>query len=683
MVRSTNQVFAVAITLGVALALVPAPAAGAADLVLASSRPDGVKANALSFQTSRSLSADGSRIAFQSLASNLLPADTDTASDVYVKHLSTGALLLASTNAAGVKGNDGSFTAALDADGTTVALDSVATNFDPSDADGLLDVYVKDLRTGNLTLVSRNAAGVKGNDHSSDPSLSADGTKVAFESRADNLDPADTDHDADIYVKDLATGSLTLASRSTSGGKGNGFSTMASLAVDGSSVAFQSRSTNLDPGDTDTLADIYARDLASGRTQLVSTTAPGAKANDDSFSPSMSADGNRVAFQTSSTNLDPADTDPNVADVYVKDRASGALRLASTTATGVKALSAPFFGSAAPSLSADGTQLAFESRATNLDPADTDGFYDIYAKDLATDALRLLSTTAQNVKSNNDDGLAAISPDASAVAFVSAATNLSPADTDALPDVYVKARGTSCADFSGSAPGAAPNPRRLPGLTVRITSPPTPTTRVVEERSLRGLDLGRRTRAKLALPSRRVTVTLARFAQPVVVTAYNTDGSVAGIATMTAPQATPQQLTFHGADIQRLRLSAPQQEALLLRLCAQPICTITGTGGPDVLTGTRRADVICARGGRDVVRGRGGADRLYAGSGDDVVRGGGGRDHAFGGNGGDRVRGGTGRDRLRAGRGDDRLDGGPAADRCAGGPGSDVASACEIVTGVP
>jgi Tol biopolymer transport system component len=682
-VRRASRVLVAAVVVALALGRASTATAAPGDLVLASSGPTGVKAAGQSFQTGRSLSADGTRVAFQSLASNLLPADGDTASDIYVKQISTGALQLASTTAAGTKGNAGSFGAVLSADGTVVAFESEATNLDPADTDGNLDVYVKNLRTGALTLVSRNAAGVKGNDHGSNPSLSADGTKVAFESRANNLDSADAGHEADIYVKDLSTGALTLASRATSGAKGNDFSTMPSLAADGSSVAFQSRSTNLDPADTDTLGDIYARDLASNQTELLSVTAAGVKANADSFSPSMSADGNRIAFDTASTNIDPADTDLNVADIYVKDRATAALRLASTTAAGVKAMSAPFFGSAVPSLSADGTQIAFETRATNLDPADTDGFYDIYAKDLATDAIRLLSTIAQNVKSNNDDGLAAISPDASAVAFVSAATNLSPDDTDTLPDVYVKVRGTSCADFSGSALGAGPNPRRLPGLAVRITSPPTPTTRVAEFRSIRGLDLGRLARAELALPSRRVAVTLARFAQPVVVTAYNANGSVAGIRTMTAPQATPQRLTFHGADIQRLRLSTPQQEALLLRLCAQPICTITGTAGPDVLTGTPAADVICARGGRDIVRGRGGADRLYTGSGDDVADGGPGRDHAFGGNGRDRMRGGKGRDRLHGGRGNDRLDGGPAADRCAGGPGSDVAIACEIVIGVP
>ena len=81
-------------------------------------------------------------------------------------------------------------------------------------------------------------------------SLSADGTKVAFQSIATNLDPADTDADYDVYVKDLTTGDLTLASTSDAGVKGNSSSFAASLSAVGTKVAFLSVATNLDPADT-------------------------------------------------------------------------------------------------------------------------------------------------------------------------------------------------------------------------------------------------------------------------------------------------------------------------------------------------------------------------------------------------------------------------------------------------
>ena len=149
---------------------------------------------------------------------------TDGLYDVYVKDLTTGDLTLASTSDVGVKGNGSSFEPSISADGTKVAFSSEATNLDPADTDGVLDVYVKDLTTGDLALASTSDAGVKGNGSSFEPSISADGTKVAFSSVATNLDPADTDGFADVYVKDLTTGDLALASTSDAGVKGNGSS---------------------------------------------------------------------------------------------------------------------------------------------------------------------------------------------------------------------------------------------------------------------------------------------------------------------------------------------------------------------------------------------------------------------------------------------------------------------------
>ena len=94
-------------------------------------------------------------------------------------------------------------------------------------------------------------------------------------------------------------------------------------------------------------------------------------------------------------------------------------------------------------------------------------------------------------------------------------------------------------------------------------------------------------------------------------------------------------------------------------------CTITGTGGNDVIRGTSGPDVICAGAGNDVVYGRGGNDIIRGGEGNDVLRGGGG---------GDRLIGGPGRDVLYGGEGTDALDtedGRGGNDIARGGDGSD------------
>jgi uncharacterized repeat protein (TIGR01451 family) len=199
-----------------------------------------------------------------------------------------------------------------------VAFYSGATNLDPADPDPVSDIYVKDLLTGDLTLASTSDAGIKGNGTSSLPFLSADGTRVAFRSQATNLDPADTDRNLDVYVKDLVTGDLTLVSAREDGIKGDGNSVSPYLSGDGSLVAFESASTNLDPADTDPVSDVYVKDLATGNVILVSSSATGEKGDGASINAALSDDGSRVAFFSAATNLHPGDGD-GLLDIFVKE----------------------------------------------------------------------------------------------------------------------------------------------------------------------------------------------------------------------------------------------------------------------------------------------------------------------------------------------------------------------------
>src|SRR4051794_27226487 len=125
----------------------------------------------------------------------------------------------------GAKGNDGSTAAALAAGGRFVAFSSNATNLHPEDADAVSDVLVRDLQSGALVLVSRasGAGGAKGNAGSGVPSISADGRYVAFASSATNLVAEDTDAASDVFVRDLLTNTTTLVSRASGAGiKSNG-----------------------------------------------------------------------------------------------------------------------------------------------------------------------------------------------------------------------------------------------------------------------------------------------------------------------------------------------------------------------------------------------------------------------------------------------------------------------------
>jgi Tol biopolymer transport system component len=153
----------------------------------------------------------------------------------------------------------------------------------------------RDLQTGVITRVSEDAAGAQGNWSSDNPSLSADGRFVAFQSIASNLVAGDTNGTGDVFVKDLQTGAITRVSTEGAGSP--------SISADGRFVAFASNADNLVPGDTNGFTDVFVKDLQTGAITRVSLDAAGAQGNSHSSSPSLSADGRLVAFWSYANNL--------------------------------------------------------------------------------------------------------------------------------------------------------------------------------------------------------------------------------------------------------------------------------------------------------------------------------------------------------------------------------------------
>ncbi len=425
-----------------------AVALAAADETTLISRADGAggtKGNASS--SSSSVSADGRFVAFTSTATNLDPADGDAAPDVYLRDTQTSRTILVSraSGAGGAKGNGLSSGPSISADGRFVAFDSVATNLDPADGDGGRDVYLRDTQTSQTILVSRanGAGGAKGNDASGSPSISADGRLVAFSSGATNLDAADGDALDDIYVRDAVANRTTLISRASGAGgaKGNGSSgSNVSISADGRSIAFDSDATNLDPGDTNDTQDVYVRDTANNQTTLVSRAdgpigAVGSRIADIG---AISATGRFVAFTTEANNLDSADGD-TTEDIYVRDTAASETSLISR-ADGADGAKGNAYSTARASISWTGRFVAFYSAATNLDPADTDATTDIFVRDTQTDQT-ILATRADGAGGAKGDGTSStpsMSGDGRFVVFRSAAANLDPADTDTTADIFLR-----------------------------------------------------------------------------------------------------------------------------------------------------------------------------------------------------------------------------------------------------
>lgn len=392
----------------------------------------------------RTMSADGRYVAFASAATNLDPADTDTTSDIYVRDVvaKTTTLVSRATGASGAKANGASVDGAISADGRFVTFLSQATNLDPADADTTPDVFIRDLVGQTTTLVSRatGVSGAKANAPCQSAAVSEDGKLVAFSSGANNLDPADPDGTYDVFVRNLAIDSTTLVSKSTLGTHGNGTSVDVAISAGGTVVTFTTAANNLlsDP-DTNGYPDVVARDLGAGTTVLVgrATGATGSQGNFGSGGSSVSADGRFVSFDSPSINLDPADTLFDY-DTYVRDLQANTTTLASRVsgASGVKGNS----DSLRSSISADGRYVAFRSDATNLAAGDANGKKDVFVRDLVGNTTTLVSAASGSAATFGDgDSLEpSISADGRFVAFQSQATNLDPADTDATDDVFVR-----------------------------------------------------------------------------------------------------------------------------------------------------------------------------------------------------------------------------------------------------
>ncbi|MEA3402517.1 MAG: FlgD immunoglobulin-like domain containing protein [Armatimonadota bacterium] len=266
-----------------------------------------------------SISADGRYVAFEALASNLVPGDTNNYRDVFVHDRHTGQTTRVSVASDGWQANHRACCPSISADGRYVAFEALSSNLVPGDTNGWWDVFVHDQQTGQTTRVSVASDGIQADGLSFAPSISADGRYVAFYSDAVNLVPVDTNGWWDVFVHDQQTGQTTRVSVASDGTQGNDRSRGPSISADGRYVAFNSYASNLVPGDTNGQRDIFVHDPQTGQTTRVSVASDRTQANGGSYRPSISADGHYLAFESWASNLVPADTN-RTGDVFVHDR---------------------------------------------------------------------------------------------------------------------------------------------------------------------------------------------------------------------------------------------------------------------------------------------------------------------------------------------------------------------------
>jgi Tol biopolymer transport system component len=260
------------------------------------------------------LSADGRTVAFQSFATDLAnDPNGNLVRDVFVHDLWSGETTLVSVGYPGNQGADRySEAAAISGDGRLVAFHSSATNLVPGDTNGSIDVFLRDRLAGTTTRVSVDPAGAPGDGYGYQPAISRDGRFVAFVSGA-ALVPGDDDGGlSDVYVRDLATGETLGITATDPTFALNTAITHPSISDDGLRVAFQAVVENYPFFET---SHVFLHDRARGITTALSRRF-GEPGDGDSFGPSISASGRVIGFESRATNLVPGDAN-GTADVLV------------------------------------------------------------------------------------------------------------------------------------------------------------------------------------------------------------------------------------------------------------------------------------------------------------------------------------------------------------------------------
>lgn len=328
------------------------------------------------------VSANG-LVTFDSDATNLVANDVNNQVDVFRHDPQTGQTILVSVSTGGGQSDGFCGLSSISADGNLIAFASSATNLVPGGLPGVGDVLLRDVAAGVTSRVSVDSGNNPGDGTSGAPRISADGRFVAFSSAATNLVAGDTNGLQDVFVHDRLTGQTTRVSIATDGAQGNGGSGGGRLAPDntldisddGRFVVFESEASNLVPGDTNGVSDIFRHDRQTGLTARLSVATGAVQSNGSSDTPKISGDGRFVVFVSRATNLDPRDQN-GLADVFVHDAQTGETRALSlnldVTNTGNG-------GSFFPDISADGRIIVFSSDASDLVVDDTNDARDVFS----------------------------------------------------------------------------------------------------------------------------------------------------------------------------------------------------------------------------------------------------------------------------------------------------------------
>jgi TolB protein len=323
------------------------------------------------------------------------PGDTNGASDIFVRDRRLGTTTRVSVDNGGAQANSASYRAANSADGHTVVFDSFAQL--DGDTNSFVDIFVRNWRTDSTTLVSSAAWGSPNYHSGGEPGISGDGQRVVFASSSDNMvgvdknldficdTGCDTNSVRDIFVRDISTATTRRVSLSSAGTEANGDSQYPAISANGQYVAFSSTATNLVAGDGNNLRDIFVHNLNNNQTIRASVDTSGGDPNggsaaDGSIGPVLNATGRYVAFYSEASDLIAGDTN-GAGDIFVRDLQAGLTKRVSLTLSGGQRPSA----STAPAISLNSCAVFFASNDASLVASDTNFATDVFASGADSD----------------------------------------------------------------------------------------------------------------------------------------------------------------------------------------------------------------------------------------------------------------------------------------------------------
>jgi len=383
---------------------------GEIELVSVNSEGDQADADYNDGDGKASISDDGRFIAFDSDATNLdVDVADDDGTDVFVRDMEEGTTIRVSyAPELGDGGIGGGWDPSISGDGEYVVFSSESALVE-GDSDGMVDIYMYEMETGDITRVSEDSEGVGGGDGSWYADVNYDGGFVAFLSDSEFVED-DSGEYADVYVKDIEAGTFERASVASDGSEANDEANdPPAINGDGSIVAFDSDATNLVAVDDNDTYDIFVHDFTTGDTTMVSVASDGSQSYSDKHNPAISADGRFVAFseygggpkaaspsnevaaagKVAVESIAPA-ADGDIYDMLVEGDVNGEEDIvlhdrvdASTTMVSVTpALTGADDGSEDPALSGDGRFVSYDSWAENLVDDDTNGVRDVFAANI-------------------------------------------------------------------------------------------------------------------------------------------------------------------------------------------------------------------------------------------------------------------------------------------------------------